>query len=61
MLLVAGNGQHQGKFLMLHETVCSGGGEGAAPFPTEGQEHNPGGATANHLEKKSIQHIKHAN
>lgn len=60
MLLKAGSGQHQGKFLMLHKTVGSAGGEAVA-FPTEGQEDNLGGATANHLEKKKLQRLKYPN
>lgn len=58
MLLQAGSVRHRGKFPMFHKTVGSGGGEEAVAFPTEGQEHNLGGATANHLEKKNIRHIR---
>lgn len=60
--LQAGGGRLRGRFLLLRRTVGFGGGEEASSFPTEGRGGNPGGATANHLEKKSIvvrlQHVK---
>lgn len=53
VLTQAGGTRHQGKFLVHHKMVCSGGGEGAVPFPTGGQEQNPEGAALNHLEKQA--------
>lgn len=53
VLLQVAGGQHQGRFPLLRNMVgFGGGGEEATAFPTQGQGGNPGGATANHLEKK---------
>lgn len=53
VLLQAGDGRRQGRSLLLRRTVGFGGGEEAAPFPTEEKGRNPGEAAANHLEKTS--------
>lgn len=59
-------GEHRGRFLPHRKTVGFGGGggdggaaaagvgEGVGSFPTKGQGHNPGAATARYLEGKSI-------
>lgn len=54
MSLQAGGAQRQGKSPVARRTAGFGGVEEAPSFPREEQDRNPVGATAHHLENKSI-------